>query len=133
MEPLTPAPVVLDPTIIDEYGFVREAREKLAAREKQLKEQIDRWIPPDLAAADKWAFNGEHWVIGVSAREWERTIKSLGRLYRRLGHKAFFAHCKFNLKDFDRLVPEGERPGFLVREQTGSRTLTVVKKYTSAS
>lgn len=133
MEALTPAPVVLDPTIIDEYGFVREAREKLSAREKLLKAQLEGWIPPDLPAADKWQFNGEQYIVPVSAREWERSIKSLRALYRKIGHKAFFDNAKFNLKDFDRLVPEGERPSFLIREQTGSRTFTVVKKYTQAS
>ena len=42
MEPLTPAPVVLEPKIIDEYGDVRSRREALAKREKQLKEQASK-------------------------------------------------------------------------------------------
>lgn len=133
MEPLTPAPVVLDPAIIDEYGLVCTRLEPLAARKKRLKEKLDACIPAELAASDKWTFNGQAYVIGVGPCEWERTIKSLRALYRKIGHKAFFDRCKFNLKDFDELVLEGERPAFVTREQTGPRKFTVVQKYTSAS
>lgn len=130
MEPSTPAPAVLNPLEIDEYCAVRSQREALAAREKLLKAKLDACIPPDLAPDHKWTFNGEAYVLAVSARDWERTFKSLGRLYRRLGHKAFFTHCKFNLGDFDRLVPEADRPSFITREQSGPRKFTVVQKFT---
>lgn len=116
--------------LIDELGQLSlrlEALRKEKQRYDQLRTQISNWHDTDDAAAS-FVETGDQWTINLSARSYEREITSMAALKKYLGLSRFLGLCKFNLGDIDKHIPVEDRAPFVACEQTGSRTLTPIRK-----
>jgi len=96
-------------------------------RAEQLRAQILSWYD-DKPAEESFVLEGQKHCVMLSPRGNRRRIKSMQKLFERLGMKLFLKLSKFTLKEFDDHIPEPERAKFVVSEQIGPRELKCVAK-----
>lgn len=112
---------------IDEYGELKR-QESLwapgAARLKALREEINSWYAS--APADQSiTAHGKLYILTISARENERSIVSMARVFTHVGRAAFLRLCRFPLAACDEL----NIPADLIESaRTGPRTIAAVPK-----
>lgn len=110
--------------VADEYGALCQelaAIKPKIARHKKLAAEIKSWFdehPADFADT----VNGIKWQIEVSERGWDRTIDAV-KLFKQVGKDKFIQVSKPLLGEVDKVIPIALHGSFLVKSQTGPRTL----------
>lgn len=123
-------------SVVDEYGRMDA---KISAVEKQygpqrkvLKAEILGWF--EGAEPHKpFVVEGLNYTALISEKQVSVTIKSMPRLFKRLGEKLFLKLATFSLKHVDAHIPAGERGKFLTEERTGLRRMKCIDKRTEAA
>lgn len=118
--------------IADEFGRLEEelARyRRLQRRRDQIRDEILAWFP-DQPAAESVRFETNAFAFEITPKAWERRIRNIRVLAKRLGTALFFRHCRIPLEVIDaHLLPE-ERAEHIVESQTGPRRIIAVGKLT---
>lgn len=99
--------------LVDEFGAVQAQLAAFAAtikplreREKELRDEILMTVA-DLPDDEACGIDGDAYVITITERRIERTIKSMKRVFAVLGEKLFLARCTFPLKALkEELLPD---------------------------
>ena len=105
---------------------------ELKERYDQVRAQILSWYE-DKPEEKSFVVEGERHSVVVSERSKARKIRSMPKLFKRLGQKLFLQLCTFALKYVDEHAPLTERPAYLSEAQTGPRTLKCVVKLPSSA
>jgi hypothetical protein len=120
--------------IVDELGALdTELGPQLAIlkpkmkRFDELRKMVASWYDEEAPEADFQA-SGDKFTAVIEARGWERRITDMRKLAKILTHALFFEHCSFALGKFDKLVDVEKHKDLVVKEQTGTRTVTVIRK-----
>jgi hypothetical protein len=116
--------------LIDELGDLQAeiARlKKVQARAGVIREQILGWMARAKPAAEG-TFDGNRWLVVVTACQKARTIKDLGKVLDRLGRKTFLGLCSFPLSAVDENVPLPEHAKYIEESLTGPRQLKVMAR-----
>ncbi len=104
----------------------------LKKRYDQVRAQILSWYeekPDD----ESFVVEGTTHSLLISERANARKIKSMPKLFKRLGEKLFLQLATFALKHVDEHIPITERKLYLSEAQTGPRSLKCVAKLTKAA
>jgi len=115
--------------LVDEYAYVDGELKAIQKRHKQLAEQIMAEAPADLKPEDSHTLSSARYTIEIKAREWQRRIADLRAVYKLLGIRKFLKAVSMTLKAFEEAVPEDQREALLVKERTGSRGISITRKF----
>lgn len=119
--------------IIDEYGDLqRRVKEfKLTQdRYEALGKTIQSWYEesdPEMP----YLAEGLRYTITVSAKENQRKIKSIPKLYKFFGREKFLEICSVALGVLDKTLPEWLHAEHIVTARTGKRRLDPIAKVVS--
>jgi hypothetical protein len=118
----------------DEFGELerRVAEFKpVKDRHEALKKQIQAWFEQE-PADQPASVEGKLYIVQASPRTQQTRIKSIPRLFKRLGKALFMEVCNVPLTAVRNSIPETEHEQFLEVERTGSRSIKAVLKAPAA-
>lgn len=92
-----------------------------------LRAAFPEWVGTE--PADKaLALEGERFIVSLSERGNQSHVRSLTKVYRRLGRLEFFKHAEIGLGVLRALLPKHEHDTFIATERTGPRAVKIVRK-----
>jgi hypothetical protein len=120
------------------------AEKEIIDRYGELKRQVDAFKPTsdecdayakiiqswaENEAADKaLEYSGDSYTVQLKAREFARRVTSWARVFKLLGKAKFLELATITLGLIDENIPADKHKEFLIREQTGRRTLKAIAK-----
>ena len=116
--------------VVDELGRLGEeiaGYKPWKERSDQLRAKILSWYE-ESPAEESFVVEGQTHTVVVSERSRARRIRSMPKLFKRLGEKLFLELATFALKHVDDHIPVTERKAYLSEARTGSRKLKCVAK-----
>jgi len=117
-----------DPKLIDEFGSLDRQVQKfksVADRHKVLKEQILGFCE-ELPAEKPTSFAGLQYEVSIGARQVQRCIVDMAKVYRAIGKDQFLEVCGLTLKALERELGTTVAAGHLEDRHTGPRKVTAV-------
>lgn len=121
--------------IVDEFGALDA---KLATvrtdlrRHESLASIIRSWYA-ELPENQAYSAKGDKFVVIVSARENQRFISSMAKVFLLMGQKRFLAFCSLPLKVLEANAPASELCKLVASRQSGPRSLQVAAIDAAAS
>jgi hypothetical protein len=120
--------------IVDEFGELdrqMQASKPIRERHEALRKQIALWFegkPGD----EPCVVEGRHYTVQASPRAHQTKVRSLSKLFTRLGKTLFLQLCSVPLTAVRNSLPEEEHEKFLSEDRTGHRTIRAVPKAKAA-
>jgi hypothetical protein len=115
--------------IVDEYGdLVMKMRpfKPDAARLLDLAKAIRAWYA-DEDATLAFTARGDHYDVLLGAKGNETRIEDMQAVYDAMGHADFIRACSMTMGALEKNVVYGRFVSLTVKEQTGSRSLTLAE------
>jgi len=124
--------------VVDEFAALHEQLGPMRKRHDALKKELERLNPQLGKSATATAREeGDKYVVDFSVREDQTKVTGLDKLFKLLGLKQFLAfvkRCQVTQKALDASLPDKSQRGlFLVTTQTGSRNISITKKFGEAA
>ncbi len=116
--------------LVDELGRLQEQIRSVAAKIKrveEIKKEIREWAA-DWGAGDDYEIAGSRFVVDLSARQNERSIRSMQTVFDLLGPKKFVSVATITLKALETCTTDEERAELIEEHRTGTRTLATRRK-----
>jgi len=120
--------------LIDEFGELDrqlQAFQPTAARHRVLREQIMAWAP-DLLPAQATTFSSDLYDLHLTARQSERSIVSMPKVYKAIGKETFLSICSLSLKALEETLGKDRAEAHVAWNQSGPRKLVAVAKASPA-
>jgi len=124
--------------LVDEYAMLHQQLGPMRKRHDDLREQIDSWNPALEKSADATVREeGDKYVVDIGECTNETKVTGIDKLFKLLTLKPFLRFveaCRPTQKALDASLPDKSQRGlFLVTTQTGSRRVSITKKFGEAA